>query len=218
MKIAIIGATGRVGKDVVREALMRGHEVVAVVRNRSKLPPDVEANVTVVERQILDLTPHDFIDVDVVINAFGAALGEEHLYVEFGKHFITLLEGTNTHLITVAGAGNLFVDSEKKRRLLEEERFPKIYLQTALNQLQNLQDLRDSNVKWTFISSSEILDPSGPRTGHYIKGKDHVLYNSQLNSYVSYADFAVAVVDIAEKNEHIQERITVASENITSAS
>ncbi|MBS7344197.1 MAG: NAD(P)H-binding protein [Caryophanon sp.] len=216
MKIAIIGATGRVGKDVVREALMRGHEVVAIVRNRSKLPADLD--VAVIERQILDLTPHDFIGVDAVINAFGAAQGEEHLYVDFGKHLITLLEGTNTHLITVAGAGNLFVDKEKKRRLLEEERFPKIYLQTALNQLQNLQDLRNSSVNWTFISSSEILDPSGPRTGHYIKGKDHVLYNSQLNSYVSYADFAVAVIDTAEKKEHLQERITVASENITSAS
>lgn len=216
MKIAIIGATGRVGKDVLREALMRNHEVVAIVRNPSKLPDDVEVNV--IERQLMDISPHDLIGIDTVINAFGAAQGQEHLYVDFGKHLIELLEGTPTQLITVAGAGNLYVDKDKKRRLLEEERFPEIYLQTALNQLQNLQDLRDSHVNWTFISASEILDPSGPRTGHYLKGKDHVLYNSQLNSYVSYADFAVAVIDEAENKEHIQERITVASENITSAS
>ncbi|OCS84522.1 NAD(P)-dependent oxidoreductase [Caryophanon tenue] len=216
MKIAIIGATGRVGKHVLREALMRKHDVVAIVRNAAKLPTDVD--VEVLERQLLEITAHDLLGVDTVINALGAGQGEEHLYVDLGKHLIQLLEGTPIHLITVGGAGNLFVDKDKTRRLLEQEDFPEIYLPTALNQLQNLKDLNRSSVNWTFISSSEILDPSGPRTGHYIKGKDHVLYNSQLNSYVSYADFAVAVVDEAENRQHLQERITIASENITSAS
>lgn len=63
-----------------------------------------------------------------------------------------------------------------------------------------------------------MFDSEGPRTGHYIIGSQRLVVNSQFNSYISYADFAVAVIDELENSNHVNTLFTVASENVTSAS
>ena len=67
MKIAVICANGKAGKNIVREAVARGLEVTAVVRGENKS----EAQ-HVVRKDIFDLTPRDLAEFDVVVDAFGA--------------------------------------------------------------------------------------------------------------------------------------------------
>ncbi|ACT03246.1 NAD(P)-dependent oxidoreductase [Paenibacillus sp. JDR-2] len=211
MKIAVVGATGKAGQFIVKEALSRGHEVTAVVRNRAKV---TEEGVQVIEKEVFDLTAADLQGFDVVVNAFGAPLGQEQLHVTAGKALIDALSGTDTRLIVIGGAGSLYVDEAKTVQLFNTPDFPEMFLATAKNQGQNLEDLKQSTgLKWTFVSPSAFFDPAGERTGSYTKGKDHLLVNSKGHSYVSYADFAIAIVDEAENAAHVNERFTVSSEN-----
>ena len=212
MKIGIIGATGKVGNKVLTEAQARGHEVTAIVRNASKLN---DQDVKVIEKDIFSLTVDDIKDLDVIVNAFGAPLGEEEAHVEAGRALIKLLKEVDTRVIVVGGAGSLFVDEAHTTRALETPDFPDMFKPTAKGQGRNLQDLQDSEgITWTFVSPSAEFDAEGKRTGSYTLGKDELLVNSQGNSYISYADYAIAIVDEAENADHINERFTVVGEQV----
>ncbi|OMC82142.1 NAD(P)-dependent oxidoreductase [Viridibacillus sp. FSL H8-0123] len=211
MKIGIIGATGKAGNFILKEAVSRGHEVTAIVRSAAKI---VAENVAVIEKDIFSLTTEDVQKFDVIVNAFGAPAGEEHLHVEAGRKLIDILQdAASTKLFVVGGAGSLFVDPEKTVTVMSTPDFPAIYLPTAENQGKNLEDLKASSITWTFLSPSAFFDPEGPRTGQYIAGIDHLLANTKGASYVSYADYAIAVLDELENPKHVNERFTVASEN-----
>ncbi len=211
MKIGIIGATGKAGSLIVKEASDRGHEVTAIVRNAAKL---TEEKVAVLEKDIFDLKAEDLQVFDVVVNAFGAPAGQENLHVDAGRVLIEAVKGApDTRLIVVGGAGSLFVDEAKTVRLIETPEFPKEYFPTASNQGKNLEDLQNtSGIKWTFISPAAFFNPEGKRTGSYQKGKDNLIVNSKGDSYVSYADYAIAVLDEIENPQHINERFTLVSE------
>ncbi|AIG25684.1 NAD(P)-dependent oxidoreductase [Brevibacillus laterosporus] len=210
MKIAIIGATGRAGKLIMQEALQRGHEVTAIVRDASKL--DQNQKVAVLQKDIFDLTTQDVNKFDVVVNSFGAKPGEEHLHVEAGNVLIEALKNApQTKLFVVGGAGSLFVDEAKTVRLFETPEFPKEYLATATNQGKNLEILKQSNLpQWTFLSPSAMFEP-GERTGRYQKGEDNLLVNAKGESSISMEDYAIAVLDELENPQFVNKRFTVAS-------
>ncbi|MCJ1655258.1 NAD(P)-dependent oxidoreductase [Staphylococcus sp. NRL 16/872] len=210
MKIGIIGATGKVGNKVLQEATQRGHEVTAIVRNASKLN---NSDIKVIEKDIFNLTAEDIKDLDVVVNAFGAPLGEEEAHVEAGRALIALLKDVNTRAIIVGGAGSLYVDDAHTTRVLDTPEFPDVFKPTATGQGRNLEDLKEAEgITWTFVSPSAEFDPEGQRTGTYQSGKDQLLVNSQGDSYISYADYAIAIVDEAEHAAHVNERFTVVGE------
>ncbi|MCY8936959.1 NAD(P)-dependent oxidoreductase [Peribacillus frigoritolerans] len=211
MKIGIIGASGKAGSLVLKEALTRGHEVTAIVRDEARVQIQ---GASVLEKDIFDLKAEDIKEFDVVVNAFGAAPGKEHLHVDAGKILIEAMKGApQTKLVVVGGAGSLFVDEAKTIRVLDTPEFPKEYFATAFNQSKNLGDLQNAtDIQWTFISPSAFFDPQGNRTGGYKLGKDTLLVNSKGESYVSYADFALAVLDEIENPQHINQRFTVVAE------
>lgn len=209
-KIGIVGATGKAGSRIMKEALDRGHEVTAIVRDASKLE---NKTVPVLEKDVFDLKAEDLQGFDIVVNAFGAPGGQEHQHVDAGNVLIEAMKGApNTRLIVVGGAGSLYVDEAKTTRVMDTPGFPAIFLPTASNQGKNLEILQATDsIKWTFISPSANF-ALGRRTGSYQTGKDNLLMNSKGDSYVSYEDFAVAVVDEIENPAHINERFTVVSE------
>lgn len=209
--IAVIGATGKAGSRIVEEALQRGHEVTAIVRNASKLD---NKHVSVVEKDIFDLKAEDLQQFDVVVNAFAAPSGQEQLHVDAGNVLIEALKGAKaTRLIVVGGAGSLYVDEAKTVRVMDTPDFPALFLPTASNQGKNLDILLGTEgVNWTFLSPSANF-ALGKRTGSYQTGADQLLINSKGESYVSYEDFAVAVVDEIEHPRHLNQRFTVVSES-----
>lgn len=211
MKIGIIGATGKAGSLIVKEASERGHDVTVIVRNASKLASE---KVAVLEKDVFDLKAEDLQVFDVVVNAFGAPAGQEHLHVDAGRVLIEAVKGApDTRLIVVGGAGSLFVDEAQTVRLIETPEFPKEYFPTGSNQGKNLEDLQNADgIKWTFISPAAFFNPEGKRTGIYQKGKDNLIVNTKGDSYVSYADYAIAVLDEIENPQHINERFTLVSE------
>lgn len=210
MKIGIIGATGKAGSRIAKEALERNHDVTAIVRDAAKLQVE---GVAILEKNVFDLTTDDVKGFDVVVNAFGAPFGEEHLHVDAGNVLIEVLKGApHTKLFVVGGAGSLFVDPDNKVRVIDTPDFPDMFKPTASNQGKNLEILQGTDsITWTFLSPSALF-AVGKRTGTYQAGKDHLLVNSKGNSYVSYEDYAVAVLDELENPKHVNERFTVVSE------
>ncbi|MFC0272361.1 NAD(P)-dependent oxidoreductase [Metabacillus herbersteinensis] len=211
MKIGIIGASGKAGNYILKEAIERGHDVIAIVRNTSILTIQ---NVKVVEKDIYDLSSEDLKSYEVVVNAFGAPLGEEEPHVTAGHSLIEALKGITTRAIIVGGAGSLYVDEDKSTQLFDTPDLSDVVKRTAKGQGRNLKELQKSQgITWTYLSPSATFDPEGPRTGTYQIGKDNLLVNSKGNSYISYADCAIAVLDEIENPQHINERFTVVSES-----
>ncbi|MEK4236408.1 NAD(P)-dependent oxidoreductase [Paenibacillus sp. FSL H7-0714] len=211
MNIAVVGASGKAGSRITQEALDRGHEVTAIVRDASKV---ANRKAKVIEKDVFALTAEDLKGFDVVVNAFGAPFGQEYLHVDAGNVLIEALkDAPNTRLIVVGGAGSLYVDEAKTLKVVDTPDFPDFIKPTATNQGKNLEILQGTDsLSWTFVSPSANF-AIGTRTGSYVKGKDHLLVNSKGESYVSYEDYAIAIVDEIEQPQHIRERFTVVSES-----
>ncbi|MEK4626900.1 NAD(P)H-binding protein [Solibacillus sp. FSL R7-0682] len=215
MKLAVIGAAGKAGTHILREAIMRNLDVTAIVKNKSILQI---SDIPVIESDLFTLTKDQLTPFDIIINAFAPPTGEEHLHISAGQHFISLLENTSKKIIGIGSPGCLYLDKEQTKRLMDHKDYPKELIPNAKAQLQCLEDLENSSIHWTYMIPSAMFDSDGPRTGHYLKGEGRLLVNSQFNSYISYADFAVALLDEIENNEHHNQSFTVASENVTTAS
>ncbi|TDM13427.1 NAD(P)-dependent oxidoreductase [Macrococcus bovicus] len=211
MKIGIVGASGKAGRLILREALDRGHEVTAIVRDHSK----VTAEVPLIEKDIHDLTREDIQHFDVLVNAFGAPLGNRQGHIDAGRALIKLVEGTDIRLIVLGGAGSLYTDDSKTVKVVDAPDFPDVIKPTASGQAQNLDELRQTtDINWTFLSPAGFFDPEGDRTGSYQLGQDVLLMNSKGESYISYADLAIAMVDEIEHAAHLKQRFTVVGERL----
>lgn len=206
MKIGIIGATGRVGSRVLLEAKRHHHDVTAIVRNPTKLS-DLQTNI--LNKDIFMLTEDDIVPFDVIVNAFGAPIGQEHMHIKVAEHLISLLHGKRRpKLVVVGGAGSLSVD-DKGSLLLNTPEFPPEVKPTAVAQMEVLNILRRvDDFEWTFISPAAVFAP-GERTGIFRLGKDHLLVDKQGVSHISMEDYAVALINEIENPEHINARFTV---------
>ena len=206
MKIAIVGATGKAGHLILVEALKRSHQVTAIVRDAGK----VKDQVAIIEKDVFDLTRHDLADFDVVVDAFGTSPDKAEQHKTTLAHLSEILAGQKARLLVVGGAGSLYVDDKLSIRLIDTPEFPEAYKATASNMGAAFDQLKKrDDVKWTYVSPSAFFNPEGARTGAYVLGKDQLLVNAAGDSTVSYADYAVAMIDEAEAGKHIRERITV---------
>ena len=209
MKIAVVAANGKAGQLITKEAVERGHDVTAVVRgeNRSVAPKAIL-------KDILSLESTDLAGFDVVIDAFGAWTPETlPLHVQTSQHLADLLAGTDERLLVVGGAGSLYVNPEHTQQVLETPDFPTEFVPLASAQRDELEALRTRNdVRWTFVSPAAEFVADGPRTGEYILAGEEFTVNEAGVSSISYADYAVAMVDEAERigaDAHVRERISV---------
>ena len=159
MKIAIIGANGKSGANLVNEALKQGYDVTAIVRNKEYK----NSSVKVIYKDVFELTKADLAGFDAVISAF-AAWSEETfpLHKKVAAHLVNLLKGTSTRLIVVGGAGTLFVDS-KGTMLMDTPDFPPEYMDVAKATAESYFELKGSaNVLSTYVSPAADYDEMAP--------------------------------------------------------
>ena len=206
MKVAVVCANGRVGTLVVKEALNRGLDVTAVVREDNKT-----AAKNVIKKDLFDLTAADLDGFDVVVDAFGAWKEEElPNHTKSLMHLCDILSGKKTRLVVVGGAGSLYVKPEHTAVVSDGPDFPPQFLPLAKAQGKALEELRKrSDVQWTFISPAGDFQADGERTGKYILAGEELTLNSRGESIISYADYAIALVDEIVSGNHIQQRISV---------
>lgn len=209
MKIAVVCANGKAGQLIVKEALGRGLDVTAVVKGENK-----SAAEKAVIKDLFDLTSEDLSGFDVVIDAFGAWAPEVlPQHSTSLKHLCDILSGTDTRLLVVGGAGSLYVNPEHTLQVMDGPDFPDMFKPLAAAQGKALAELRERNdVKWTFLSPAGDFQADGERTGKYILAGEELTLNDKGESIISYADYAIAMVDEATNGNHIQQRISVVRE------
>lgn len=209
MKIAVVCANGKAGKLIVKEAVDRGLDVTAIVREDNQ-----SAAKNVLKKDLFDLTAADLEGFDVVIDAFGAWTKDVlPMHSTSLKHLCDVLSGTDTRLLVVGGAGSLYVNSEHTARVSDGPDFPDIFKPLAAAMAKALGELRErKDVKWTYISPAGDFQAEGARTGKYILAGEELTLNSKGESVISYADYAIAMVDEATKGSNIQKRISVVAE------
>ncbi|MDR2905181.1 MAG: NAD(P)-dependent oxidoreductase [Helicobacteraceae bacterium] len=212
MKIAVIGANGKAGSLIVKEAVNRGHNVTAIVRDENKAA-GLKADKVLV-KDLFKLTYDDVKEYEVIVDAFGAWSAETiPLHISATKHLCDILSGKENRLIIVGGAGSLYVNPERTVMLIDTPEFPDMFKPLAKAQGQALQDLRGRNdVRWTFLSPAADFRADGGRTGKYKSGGEELMVDSQGVPQISYADYAIALVDEAEKGEHIKSRFSVVAQ------
>ncbi|EPR4994551.1 NAD(P)-dependent oxidoreductase [Vibrio navarrensis] len=210
MKVAVLGASGWIGSQIVEEAVTRGHQVIALVRNPSAIErQDVEV------RQLDVLAEQDFAQalqgVDTVIASIGGRAAGNHDMVErsAAKLLEQLPNAGVKRLLWVGGAGSLEVAPGVQ--LVTVPDFPAEYKDEALAQSQALQVFRnsDSPLNWTFVSPAAEIFP-GEKLGQFRVGGDQLLTDVQGHSKISVADFASAMLDELETAKHAKQRISVA--------
>ncbi|MEE8808164.1 MAG: NAD(P)H-binding protein [Lactimicrobium sp.] len=205
-KIAVVAANGRVANKVIEEAVNRGFEVTGFGRHENNTKAQ-----HYVQKDLFDLTAEDLRGFDVVVDAAGAWTLET-MYV-IPKAAITLadlVKGTDTRLVVVGGAGRLYVNKEHTSTVELQPSFPDAYKPVSAAHGLALALLRATEgVKWTYISPAGDFQADGERSGKYILGGEELTLNSRNESIISYADYAIALVDEIEKGNHIQQRISI---------
>lgn len=209
MKLAVVCANGRVGKLIVKEAVNRGLDVTAVVREENQ-----SAAEKVIQKDLFQLTAADLEGFDIVVDAFGAWTPETIGSIpKAANHLCDLLSGTTARLLVVGGAGSLYVNPEHTVCVADGADFPDSFKPLAAAHDEALKNLRTRNdVQWTYISPAADFQADGIRTGTYRLGGEELTLSSKGESVVSYADYAIAMVDEAVSGSHIRQRISVVAE------
>jgi len=200
--IAIIGATGRAGSQLLEEALRRGHTVTAIARNATaKLSQ--RAGVTPKDVDLLDAAALQAAVAghDAVFSAARFSVAPPGAIIEPVK------KAGVKRLLVVGGAASLHVAPGK--RLLDTPTFPAEYRPEATAGAAYLDALRkEQQLDWTFLSPSALF-VEGPRTGKYRIGTDDLLVAADGKSSISFADYAIAYLDELEHPKHSRMRFTV---------
>jgi putative NADH-flavin reductase len=211
MKIALVAATGKIGRHIVQQALSRGHEVTAVVRRDTDLPVELDgANIA-----IAALDDHDGLVAalrghDVLASAYGPVAGDDDAKVSQVTQ--TLIAAARTagirRLVVVGGAGSLEVAPGVQ--LVDTEGFPPAYKSVAsahrdaLKLYQAIDDL-----DWTFYAPAALIG-SGEKQGNFRTQARTLLVDAQGKSAISYADYADAFVSEIEQPRFVRQIATVA--------
>ena len=211
MKIAIFGASGRIGSRIVTEALNRGHDVTAVVRHPENYTLD-KPHLTVAKGDLFDSQDVEsgVFDHDAVVCAYSNTNGAApSTMYEITTPLLNGLKQANVkRLIIVGGAGSLEVSPGVQ--LVDAPNFPEAYKPAALAHREALKIYQqEKEIEWTYVSPAAEIAP-GERTGIFRVGGTTLLSDSQGKSYISMEDYAVAILDEIEHPKHIREQITVA--------
>ena len=207
-KVAIVCAAGKEGRLLVQEALSRGYEVTGFVRKESDAVAPAAKKVV---KELFDLTREDLAGFDAVIDAFGAWTPDTlPLHKTSLKHFCDILSGTKVRLLVVGGAGSLYINAEHTVQVKDLESFPDVFKPLADNMGEALAQLRTrSDVLWTYLSPAGDFVADGERTGEYLVGGEEYFVNDKGVSRISYADYAIAMIDEVENANNIQKRFSV---------
>lgn len=197
MKIAVFGATGMLGKEIVSEARDRGFDVVSVSTREGA--GDVVASIedTDAVRKIAD-------DVDaVVVSVPPARSTSAEAWLAAMRDLAA--KPMKARLFMVGGAGSTL--DPQGNRLIDGPDFPDEIKPEATAALTALELFRGDGVKptWTIVSPAPILAP-GERTGKYQTSDDNM-----MGMNVSTQDLAVAMIDELENPKYLNKRFVVSN-------
>jgi putative NADH-flavin reductase len=211
MKLALVGASGTIGQRILREALRRGHEITAIVRDPSKIT-NRSPKLQPVVGNVLDAGSVAAVvkGHDAVLSAYGPGGDDpDRTLVTAARALITGLKAAGVNrLVVVGGAGTLEIDPGVQ--LMDTSALPDAWKGIALahRDAKRVYDT-ETDLEWSYVSPAAFIEP-GDRTGTFRIGGDQLLTDAKGESRISAEDFAVALLDEVEQPKHIRKRFTVA--------
>ncbi len=201
MKIALIGASGAAGSRILQELSDRGHQVTALARDPSRIAalPGVTAKAA---------DARDAHALAALLAGHDAVISSIHFVASDPEALIAAVKAAGVpRYLVVGGAGSLEVAPGVA--LYDTPDFPALYLGEAKAGGAFLARLKaEPALDWTFLSPSAEFVP-GARTGLFRLGADGLLVSDSGRSFISFEDFAVALVDEIETPQHRRARFTV---------
>ena len=200
MKIAVLGASGRAGSEITAELVRRGHEVVAIARTPGSIT--ATTGITPVNADASDPTALAGIlrGSDAVISALTFEVSAQMLLT-------ALRQAGIRRLLVTGGAASL--KNDRGERMIDAADFPETWKPVAMRGVDFLTELKqEQEIDWVFFSPAFYF-VTGERTGKFRLGKDHLIADGAGDSRISFADYAIAMVDELEQHRHSRERFTV---------
>lgn len=216
MKIALIGASGFVGTAILKEALDRGHQVTAIVRNPEKITLQHD-HLTVEKADVLDAeqVTQAVNGNDVVVSAYNPGWTNPNIYDEFLAGSQSVQAGVKAsdvkRYLVIGGAGSLEVAPGVQA--VDTPDFPAAIKPGATAARDYLTILKEEkDLDWTFFSPAFEMHQgtSGIRKGTYRTGLDTPVFNEENRSILSVEDLAMVIIDELETPKHSKQRFTAA--------
>lgn len=218
--VVLIGASGFVGSAILNEALLRGHKVTVIALHPEKITK-VDGNLTVIKGDATDpvVLAEAAKGKDAVISAYNPGWTNPRQYEDTLENYPKIVEGTKlagvSRLLIVGGAGTLFV--APGLRLVDTGNLPAEWLPGVKSMGEFYLDylMKEKDVDWVFFSPAGNLgnmgqNGPGERTGKFRLGKDDMLFDEHGESFISVEDYAYAMIDELEQENHHRERFTIA--------
>ena len=211
--VVLIGATGFVGSAILNELVNRGHKVTAVVRDVEKLPKN--ENIVAVKEDVanVDAIVKLAEGKDAIISAYNPGWMNPDIATLIETNYPRILEAAKKsgvkRMLIVGGAGTLFC--APGLRVVDSGAIP----QEIMGGVRPLGDfylntlMKENDIDWIFFSPAGAFDNDGKRTGIFRLGKDDLIVDEQGNSHISVQDYAMAMVDELEQENHHKERFTI---------
>jgi len=216
MKIALIGASGFVGTAILKEALDRGHQVKAIVRNPENITIK-DDNITVIKADVLDQAQVTaaVVGSNAVVSAYNPGWSNPDIYEEFLRGSQSIQAGIKAsgvkRYIVIGGAGSLEV--APGLQAVDTPDFPAA-IKPGASAARDYQAIikKEQDLDWTFFSPAFEMHQgtSGIRKGTYRTGLDNPVFDENGRSILSVEDLAMVIVDELENPKHIKERFTAA--------
>jgi putative NADH-flavin reductase len=208
MKVVVYGATGNSGSEIVKELVSRGYEVTGVARNVDKLKGQSGVTAKTDDLSNVDAIAAIIKGADVVVSAYQPPADRTDELVEVTKRQIEAVKKAGgARLVVVGGAGQLEVAPGVT--LIKSGYLPAEYLPIATSHEKAAEVLKaSSGVNWTYIAPAAYFIP-GERTGKYRTGTNNLVSDEKGESKISFADYAIALVDEIEKPKHERQLFSV---------
>jgi len=200
MNVVVYGATGNSGSEIVKELLRRGHKVTGVARHVEKLKDQPGVTAKTDDLSNVDAISNIIKGADVVVSAYQPPSDNTDALVDVTKRQVGALKKAGVpRLLVVGGAGQLEVAPGVT--LIKSGYLPAEYMPIAISHENAAQALKGSDINWTYIAPAGYFVP-GERTGKYRTGTNNLVSDEKGESRITYADYAIALVDEIEKPKH----------------
>lgn len=209
MRITIFGATGTMGKELVKQCLLAGYQVRAFGRNVFTAGFPADKNLELIKGALFD-GPEVYEAVkgsDAVLSVIGGSVDGTDRARSLGmENIVRQMEKAGVRrIIAVGGMGVL--DDGQGRHLLHGENYPVQFKAVGEEHLKAWQALDRSSLDYSFVGCPDIIDEAA--IGSYRTSAD---VTPQPNLYkITKGDLAAFMINELKKGEYVRKRIGISN-------
>ena len=215
MNIAVVGASGNLGRRVVSQAVEREWQVRAIVRDARRAAAKVDSRAGLVEADFFGVVPEQLAGVDALVSCFGSGLADPSLNEAACAKYIELAREAGVRVVAVTGSGCLYTDAGRQRLVYEAHGYSKRLAPISANAVRGLCLLDAApDVDWCMVTPNLVFDVDGPLNEVdevYLDCSRVVCRNEAGESYTTYEDLARTMLDIAETGGYSRKLVSVLS-------